>query len=145
MSEVRVVRHNELQPLTAQTPGMTRYPGVAASTVGSKNLWMGYVTTEPGARSGAHHHGDGETERTTEEDPGAPGREHLQIPEDLTPPALSKLDKRPEERCKRQTGKEQPRASNDRVLLPAPGTEPHSPAHSRSQGWISFICPATSA
>ncbi len=61
MSEVRVVRHNELQPLTAQTPGMTRYPGVAASTVGSKNLWMGYVTTEPGARSGAHHHGDCES------------------------------------------------------------------------------------
>ncbi len=61
MSEVRVVRHNELQPLTAQTPGMTRYPGVAASTVGSKNLWMGYVTMEPGARSGAHHHGDCES------------------------------------------------------------------------------------
>ena len=61
MSELRVVRAGELQPHTAQTAGMTRYPGVAAGTVGAKNLWVGYVTMEAGARSGAHHHGDSES------------------------------------------------------------------------------------
>ena len=61
MSGLRIVRASELQPHTAQTPGMTRYPGVAASTVGSKNIWVGYVTMGPGDRSGAHHHGDCES------------------------------------------------------------------------------------
>ena len=61
MSGLRVIRAGELQPHTAQTAGMTRYPGVAAGTVGAKNLWVGYVTMEPGTRSGAHHHGDSES------------------------------------------------------------------------------------
>lgn len=61
MSELRVVRAADLAPQTAQTSGMMRYPGVAASTVGAKNLWLGYVTMAPGARSGAHHHGDCES------------------------------------------------------------------------------------
>ena len=61
MSEIRVVRHKELQTHTAQTPGMTRYPGIAGNTVGSKNIWVGYVVTEPDMRSGAHHHGDCES------------------------------------------------------------------------------------
>ena len=61
MSELRVVRAGELQPHTAQTPGMTRYPGVAGDTVGAKDLWMGYVTMQPGTRSGVHHHGDSES------------------------------------------------------------------------------------
>ena len=29
--------------------------------IGSKNLWAGVVTLEPGARSGAHHHGECES------------------------------------------------------------------------------------
>jgi len=61
VSGLRVVRAGELQPHTAQTAGMTRYPGVAAGTVGAKNLWVGYVTMAPGTRSGAHHHGDSES------------------------------------------------------------------------------------
>jgi len=61
MGELRVVRAGELSTQTAQTPGMTRYAGVAAGTVGSQNLWMGYSTMAPGARSGAHHHGDYES------------------------------------------------------------------------------------
>src|SRR3990172_1256068 len=40
---------------------MRRLAAVAADTVGSRNLWVGYVTMEPGARSGAHHHGDCES------------------------------------------------------------------------------------
>ena len=61
MSGLRVVRAGDLTSQTSQTPGMTRYPGIAAGTVGSRNLWVGYVTMEPGARSGAHHHGDCES------------------------------------------------------------------------------------
>ena len=55
--ELRVVRPHERDRGTAQTPGMQREAGVAASTVGAQKLWVGYVTMAPGARSGAHHHG----------------------------------------------------------------------------------------
>lgn len=58
---LRVIRAGELTTATAQTAGMTRYPAVAAETVGSRGLWVGFVTMEPGARSGAHHHGDCES------------------------------------------------------------------------------------
>ena len=55
--EIRVVRPHERDRGTAQTPGMQREAGVAASTVGARKLWVGYVTMAPGAQSGAHHHG----------------------------------------------------------------------------------------
>ena len=55
--ELRVVRQHERDRGTAQTPGMQREAGVAASTVGAQKLWVGYVTMAPGAKSGAHHHG----------------------------------------------------------------------------------------
>jgi len=57
MSGLRVVRAGDLTSQTSQTPGMRRMAAVAADTVGSRNLWVGLVTLEPGARSGAHHHG----------------------------------------------------------------------------------------
>jgi uncharacterized RmlC-like cupin family protein len=58
MSEVRVVRPQERDAGTAQTPGMVRTAGVSARTCGSAGIWMGEFTNEPGFRSGAHHHGD---------------------------------------------------------------------------------------
>ena len=61
MAELRVVRAGELSPQTSQTPGMRRLTAVAADTVGSRHLWVGRVTLDPGARSGAHHHGDCES------------------------------------------------------------------------------------
>ncbi len=61
MGELRLVRGGELSPQTSQTPGMRRLAAIAADTVGSRNLWVGRVTLEPGARSGAHHHGDCES------------------------------------------------------------------------------------
>lgn len=61
MSEVRVVRAADLSPQTSQTAGMQRLAAIAADTVGSRNLWVGRVTMEAGARSGAHHHGDCES------------------------------------------------------------------------------------
>lgn len=61
MSEIHVVRPHERDASTAQTPGMQRVAGIALSTCGSSGVWMGEVTTEPGFRSGAHHHGDVES------------------------------------------------------------------------------------
>lgn len=57
MAELRVVRPHERDKGTAQTPGMRREAGVAASTVGAEKIWVGYVTMAPGTKSGAHHHG----------------------------------------------------------------------------------------
>ena len=57
MAELRVVRPHERDRGTAQTPGMQREAGVAASTVGAQRIWVGYVTMAPGAQSGVHHHG----------------------------------------------------------------------------------------
>ena len=55
--ELRVVRPQERDRGTAQTPGMQREAGVAGSTVGAQKLWLGHVTMAPGVKSGAHHHG----------------------------------------------------------------------------------------
>ena len=57
MAELRVVRPHERDKGTAQTPGMQREAGVAASTVGAEKIWVGHVTMAPGAQSGVHHHG----------------------------------------------------------------------------------------
>ena len=59
--QVRIVRPHERDATTAQTPGMARVAGVSANTCGSSSIWMGEVVTEPGFRSGAHHHGDVES------------------------------------------------------------------------------------
>jgi uncharacterized RmlC-like cupin family protein len=57
MDELKVVRADERDCGTAQTPGMDRQAGVSKSTSGAERLWMGHVTVGPGVRSGAHHHG----------------------------------------------------------------------------------------
>ena len=57
MKQLRIVRPHERDKGTAQTPGMAREAGVAASTVGAEKIWVGYVTMSPGAVSGVHHHG----------------------------------------------------------------------------------------
>jgi len=61
MSDVVIVRPHERDAGTAQTPGMQRVAGVSASTCGASGVWMGEVVTDPGFRSGAHHHGDVES------------------------------------------------------------------------------------
>jgi uncharacterized RmlC-like cupin family protein len=58
MAEMRVVRPNERDRSTAQTPGMDRAEGVGACTVGASGIWAGHVTVAPGVKSGAHHHGE---------------------------------------------------------------------------------------
>ena len=59
--ELRVVRPEDRDRGTAQTPGMEREAAVAASTVGAQALWTGYVTLAPGFQSAAHHHGPRES------------------------------------------------------------------------------------
>ena len=61
MSEIRVVKPHERDAGTSQTPGMTRVAGVSPATCESSSVWMGQFTSEPGFRSGAHHHGDVES------------------------------------------------------------------------------------
>lgn len=57
MKQLRIVRPEQRDKGTAQTPGMVREAGVAASTVGAEKIWVGYVTMAPGTVSGVHHHG----------------------------------------------------------------------------------------
>ena len=54
---VRVVPPDGLDTSTAQTPGMLRAAAVGART-GAVGLWAGTVTIEPGAKTGAHSHGE---------------------------------------------------------------------------------------
>lgn len=61
MSGVTIIARDALDAGTAQTPGMVRLAGIAASTCGASELWMGEVSNAPGFRSGAHHHGDVES------------------------------------------------------------------------------------
>jgi uncharacterized RmlC-like cupin family protein len=54
---VRVVRGDELDPNTPQTPGMSRAAAITAARCGSEKLWAGTAIIEPDAKTGAHHHG----------------------------------------------------------------------------------------
>jgi 2-haloalkanoic acid dehalogenase type II len=55
---VRVVHAGELDPNTAQTPGMNRAAAINHARAGAEKLWAGTVTIHPNAKTGAHHHGD---------------------------------------------------------------------------------------
>ena len=57
-SGVRIVAGNDLDPNTAQTPGMTRAAAITHARAGAEKLWAGTVTIHPNAKTGAHHHGD---------------------------------------------------------------------------------------
>jgi len=54
---VRVVRGDDLDPNTPQTPGMTRAAAVTRARVGAEKLWAGTVEIEANAKTGPHHHG----------------------------------------------------------------------------------------
>ncbi|MFL5263861.1 MAG: cupin domain-containing protein [Anaeromyxobacteraceae bacterium] len=54
---VRIVRAGELDPATAQTPGMSRAAAIDRARAGAQQLWAGTVTIHPDAKTGAHHHG----------------------------------------------------------------------------------------
>src|SRR5256886_4775674 len=54
---VRVVRSDELDINTAQTPGMNRAAAITHARAGAEKLWAGTVVIHPKAKTGAHHHG----------------------------------------------------------------------------------------
>lgn len=54
---VRIVRGDQLDLNTPQTPGMTRAAAINHATAGASKLWAGTVTIHPDAKTGAHHHG----------------------------------------------------------------------------------------
>ena len=55
---VRVIPGDALDTNTPQTPGMTRAAAVTHNRTGSQKLWAGTATIDPGAKTGAHHHGE---------------------------------------------------------------------------------------
>ncbi|KXU87780.1 mannose-6-phosphate isomerase [Paraburkholderia monticola] len=54
---VKVIRSDQLDTNTAQTPGMNRAAAINAARVGAQKIWAGTVTIHPNAKTGAHHHG----------------------------------------------------------------------------------------
>jgi len=54
---VKVIPGDQLDPNTAQTPGMDRAAAINFARVGARKIWAGTVTIQPNARTGAHHHG----------------------------------------------------------------------------------------
>jgi uncharacterized RmlC-like cupin family protein len=54
---VRIVHADELDPNTAQTPGMSRAAAITKARAGAERLWAGTVVIDPDAKTGAHHHG----------------------------------------------------------------------------------------
>src|SRR6266852_4630493 len=55
---VRIVRAEELDTNTPQTPGMNRAEAISHARVGANKLWAGTVVVQPNAKTGAHHHGE---------------------------------------------------------------------------------------
>ncbi len=55
---VHVIPGDALDTNTPQTPGMHRAAAVTNARTGAERLWAGTVTIHPGARTGAHHHGE---------------------------------------------------------------------------------------
>jgi uncharacterized RmlC-like cupin family protein len=54
---VKVIPGDQLDPNTAQTPGMSRSAAINLARVGAQKIWAGTVTIHPNAKTGAHHHG----------------------------------------------------------------------------------------
>jgi uncharacterized RmlC-like cupin family protein len=55
---VRIVTGDALDANTVQTPGMARAAAITHDRTGANKLWAGTVTIQPGAKTGAHHHGE---------------------------------------------------------------------------------------
>ena len=54
---VQVIRGDQLDPNTAQTPGMDRKAAITFARTGAQKLWAGTVHIHANAKTGAHHHG----------------------------------------------------------------------------------------
>ena len=58
---VKIVRADQLDLNTPQTPGMTRAAAITHARTGATKLWAGTVVVRPNAKTGPHHHGELET------------------------------------------------------------------------------------
>jgi uncharacterized RmlC-like cupin family protein len=56
-SGVQVVPGGQLDPNTAQTPGMARATAIDRARTGAQKLWAGTVHIHANAKTGPHHHG----------------------------------------------------------------------------------------
>ena len=57
LNGVRVIKGDQLDTNTAQTPGMNRAAAINAARVGAQKIWAGTVSIYANAKTGAHHHG----------------------------------------------------------------------------------------
>ena len=57
LNGVRVIKGDQLDTNTAQTPGMNRAAAINLARVGAQKIWAGTVNIYPNAKTGAHHHG----------------------------------------------------------------------------------------
>ena len=55
---VKIIRADQLDPNTLQTPGMDRAAAITHARTGANKLWAGTVTVHANAKTGAHHHGE---------------------------------------------------------------------------------------
>lgn len=55
---VRVIRGDQLDDNTPQTPGMYRQAAINHARVGAQKIWAGTVAIQPDAKTGVHHHGE---------------------------------------------------------------------------------------
>jgi len=58
---IRVVRPEQLDSATAQTPGSQRMAAIHSGAGIESPMWGGLFLVEPGARTGIHHHGEQHT------------------------------------------------------------------------------------
>jgi uncharacterized RmlC-like cupin family protein len=61
ISTIHVVRPDQFELGTAQTPGSERRAAIAPELGVDTVLWGGTFEVEPGSRTGVHHHGNQET------------------------------------------------------------------------------------
>ncbi len=54
---IRVIKGDQLDSNTPQTPGMFRQAAIDHARVGAQKIWAGTVQIEPDAKTGVHHHG----------------------------------------------------------------------------------------
>ena len=57
LNGVRVIKGDQLDTNTAQTPGMNRAAAIDLGRVGAQKIWAGTVNIHANAKTGAHHHG----------------------------------------------------------------------------------------
>ena len=58
---IRIVRHDQLDTNTPQTPGMQRAAAITGTSAGANRIWAGTVEIQPLAQTGPHHHGEQES------------------------------------------------------------------------------------